>query len=135
MYKGGFTDSAGYIVEELNKEKMVVMEKIGGQNISYFDEFRLRTFNDTPIAPFEGFMRYADETSKGPANSKSRYVIEDVPIGLGLLSSLGKMLKISTPICDSLIILASAINNTDYFEQARTVEKLGIKNIGDIEKL
>jgi hypothetical protein len=31
MYKGGFTDSAGYIVEELDKEKMVVMEKINGE--------------------------------------------------------------------------------------------------------
>jgi opine dehydrogenase len=135
MYKGGFTEPMWNIVEELDKEKMGVMEKIGGQNISCFDEFRLRTFEDTSIDPFEGFMRYADESPKGLANSKSRYITEDVPIGLGLLSSLGKMLKIPTSICDSLIILASAINKTDYFKQARTVEKLGIKNISDIRRL
>lgn len=56
-------------------------------------------------------------------------------MGICLLSSWGKMLKISTPICDSLIALASAINKTDYFKQARTVEKLGIKNISDIRRL
>lgn len=135
MYREGFTESMWNIVEGLDKEKMAVTEKIGGKAVSYFDEFRLRTFNDTSIDPFEGFMRYANESPKGPANSKSRYITEDVPIGLGLLSSLGKMLKIPTPICDSLITLASAINKTDYFKQARTVEKLGIKNISDMEKL
>jgi opine dehydrogenase len=135
MYREGFTESMWNIVEELDKEKMAIIEKIGGEPISYFDEFRLRTFKDTSVDPFEGFMRYADESPKGPANSKSRYITEDVPIGLGLLSSLGKMLQIPTPICDSLIALASAINKTDYFKHARTVEKLGIKNISDIRRL
>jgi len=135
MYKEGFTESIWNIVEALDGEKMAVLEKIGVKPISYFDEFRLRTFEDVSIDPLEGFMRYANESPKGPSSSRSRYITEDVPVGLGLLSSLGKLLQVPTPVCDSLLVLASAINKTNYFEQARTVEKLGIMSPEDINKL
>jgi len=129
MYREGFTPSIWNIVKDLDKEKMEVMERYEIPPTSYFDEFRIRTFGDTSIDPFKGFKKYADESPKGPESSKSRYITEDVPIGLGLLHSLGRKAGVNTPICDSLINIASSINQTNYWEQARTLEKLGISNL------
>lgn len=129
MYREGFTPSIWNIVNDLDKEKMLVMERYKIEPRTYFDEFRIRTFGELTIDPIEGFMKYALESPKGPENSKSRYITEDVPIGLGLLHSLAKKAEIPTPICDSLINIASSINQENYWEQARTLEKLGLDNL------
>ena len=55
---------------------------------------------------------------------------EDVPIGMVLMSSIGKWLGISTPTFDSVIHLFSVINDTDYWEKGRTLEKLGLAEKG-----
>lgn len=132
LYREGFTDSIWNIVSKLDREKMAVMEAVGGKPASYFDAFRLRTFADTSVEPFSGFAKYAQESPKGPSTLRSRYVTEDVPVGLGLLSSLGKHLGRPTHVCDALITIASAINDTDYFAEARTVERLGFAKAQDL---
>jgi len=134
MYTQGFTNSIWKIVRRLDKEKMVVMTKIGGEKRSYFDEFLVRTYQDPgKYTVEEGFNIYANSTSNlKTKNMNTRYITEDVPIGLGLLHSLGKHLNIPTPTCDSLIHLASIMLDTDYFDEARTIESLGFKNVEDL---
>jgi opine dehydrogenase len=122
MYKDGFSPAIWQLVHTLDAEKMAVMEKIGGTPRSYFEEFILRTFDDLSIDPMEGFMHYADEAPGGPNTIWTRYITEDVPIGLGLLSSLGKNLGIPTPLTDNLLRLASLVHNQDYFAEARTLK-------------
>ena len=61
-----------------------------------------------------------------PRTLKMRYIEEDVPCSLVPISSVGKMFKIPTPTIDSLIHLASILNNTDYYSNGRTAERLGI---------
>jgi opine dehydrogenase len=58
----------------------------------------------------------------------TRFIYEDIPNGLCLLSSLAKKAEIDTPICDSLILLANALMKTDYWKAARTKERLGFAN-------
>jgi hypothetical protein len=66
---------------------------------------------------------------KGPENMRDRYITEDVPYGMVLVSSLGDMLKIPTPVHDSVIELCATINGENYWESGRTGEKLGIRNL------
>ncbi len=63
--------------------------------------------------------------AKGPTSVNSRYITEDVPQGLVLLESLGKALKINTPVATALIELASAALMRDLRCGGRTLEALG----------
>jgi opine dehydrogenase len=63
---------------------------------------------------------------KGPASMQDRFVTEDVPYGLVLLSTLGQFLDIPTPISDAIINLSGAINRVDYWAQGRGVNELGL---------
>lgn len=46
-----------------------------------------------------------------------RYVSEDVPYGMLPVSAFGKLLGVSTATIDSVIHLASAMNETDCFRE------------------
>jgi opine dehydrogenase len=125
MYRDGFPPSMWNVVSRLDKEKMDVLERLGAPRVSYFDEFKLRTFIDTTMDPLDAFAHYAAEAPDGPFTLDHRYVTEDVPIGLGLLHSLGKHLGIPTPVCDSLISIATAlVPGRDFWLEARSLEEL-----------
>lgn len=130
MYRDGFSPSVWNVVARLDNEKMDVLEKLGAPRISYFDEFKLRTFENLHIDSVEGFRRYASEAPDGPFTIDHRYITEDVPIGLGLLHSLGLMTEVKTPICDSLIHLASALLPAhDFWQEARSIYQLWDGNL------
>ena len=52
--------------------------------------------------------------------------------GLGLLESLGAALGVPTPVCSSLIEIASAALGCNLRAQGRTIERLGRDNIRTI---
>jgi opine dehydrogenase len=124
LYKHGFTEAVWNIVLRLDAEKMAVMRRVGGQPTSYFEEFVMRTFVDRSIDPMKGFEHYANEAPKGPSTIWTRYVTEDVPVGLGLLDSLGKAAGIPTPTADAVIHLAGVMHDRDYYAEARTMQVL-----------
>ena len=133
MYRDGFTDSIWKIVSALDEEKMSVLSALGFPRISYFDEFKFRTFeNHEEMDSFEGFFRYASESPSGPFTLNNRYLTEDVPMGLGLLSSLGKHLNLSTPIADMLISLSGIVLDRDFQRESRSIESLGFKTIDEM---
>jgi len=69
---------------------------------------------------------FAAGSSKGPASANTRYISEDIPIGMVLWASLGRLLGVPTPTADSLIQISSVVHGTDYWQGGRTVEKLGL---------
>lgn len=62
----------------------------------------------------------------GPDALRFRYITEDVPYALVLISDLGKVAGAPTPVIDGLIALASALNGTDYRASGRTLASLGL---------
>ena len=69
---------------------------------------------------------FAAGSSKGPACTNTRYISEDIPIGMVLWASLGRLLGVPTPTADSLIQISSVVHGTDYWQGGRTLEKLGL---------
>lgn len=130
MYKEVFTPHVWNLVESLDNEKMNVLEKAGAKRMPYVDACKFRNSQDLEIDSREIFLDYAENNSpEGPYVADSRFITEDVPEGLVLLESLGLMLNVDTPTCTGLINIASAALNTDFRENARTVEQLGKENL------
>jgi opine dehydrogenase len=66
---------------------------------------------------------------KAPPTLVHRYLLEDVPMSLVPMSSLGDLLDVPTPTIDSMIQLACVLNGTDYWKEGRTVDKLGLSGM------
>ena len=99
MYRDGFPPSMWNLINQLDEEKMSLLEELGAPRVPYFDEFRVRTFKEPKDVQFEeGFKHYASEAPGGPFSIENRYVTEDVPMGLALMHSLGKAAGVATPV-------------------------------------
>jgi opine dehydrogenase len=65
-----------------------------------------------------------------PFNMKDRiwprYVLEDVPYGTVLISSLAALAGVATPICDGINHLLSVAEEKDFNALGRTTERLGL---------
>jgi len=129
MYREGFTPAIWNLIDVLDKEKNSVIEAYGGTPSSYLDECKYRNSDDLTIDSRSVFESYGKTGGpKGPSAINSRYLLEDVPNGLGLLSSLGAKANIPTPLSDSLILVASYLLNRDLKQEARTLERLGLES-------
>lgn len=134
MYHEVFTPSVWNILEKLDSEKMDVLEKLGFDRLSYVEACKYRnSLNDERDAK-EVFFWYANmpTRAKGPVKVDSRYITEDVPEGLVMLEAIARQLNVDTPICTSLIEMASAALQYDMRKEGRTPEKLGVTNIEKI---
>lgn len=134
MYHEVFTPSVWKILEKLDDEKMDVLESLGFERTSYVEACKYRNSLDDSRDAKEVFFWYAGmpTRAKGPTSVNSRYISEDVPQGLVMLEALAKQLNINTPICTSLIEMASAALGYDMREKGRTTISLGEKNIQKI---
>lgn len=134
MYHEVFTPSVWNILEKLDEEKMNIIDKLGFNRLSYVEACKYRNSLNEERDAKEVFFWYAamPTRAKGPVKVDSRYISEDVPQGLVMLETLGNELNIKTPICTSLIEIASAALGRDLRQEGRTVEKLGKGNIKKI---
>lgn len=66
------------------------------------------------------------KVKNAPASAKERYISEDVPYLLVPIYELAVNAGIRPVIIESIIHLASAYNDEDYFATGRTLEKMGL---------
>lgn len=134
MYRESFSPAIWNLVYDLDKEKNNVIEKFQGQTISYLDACKYRNELDLSQDSLKVFQSYAENGGpKGPDNLNTRFLHEDVIVGLGLLSMLGKEVGVSTRVTDSLITIASSLVKKDFFGLNRTKEDFGIGELNDKE--
>lgn len=138
MYREAFTPTIWRLIEDLDSEKRAILGYFKLPMQGFLESFKYRTCDDMSADPMEVFNHYAQFGSpKGPSDAQTRYITEDVPMGLCFMSSIGKKANISTPVCDALIAIASSMHQKDYYAKGRTLEKLGIGHysVGELKSI
>jgi len=142
LYAEGMTPSVARAYESLNQERLSICKALGYKlyhwdNLEFRDynlgeteeECRYRILNTSMDAAFGKDGIYAGIKMKGPEHMKDRYVTEDVPYGMVLLSTLGNLLGVPTPTHDAVIQLSSVVNRTDYSKTGRGMKQLGLSKL------
>ena len=106
LYAEGMTPAVARTYESLNEERLSICKVMGytlhhWDNLEFKDytlgeteeECRYRILNTSMDAAFGKDGIYAGIKMKGPEHLKDRYVTEDVPYGMVLLSTLGDLLE------------------------------------------
>jgi len=129
-YWEGFTPAINDVVLVADAERCALARALGVEPIT------LHGFFDTAY-PTEGPELWKKIRSNeayrhitAPTSMRTRLIMEDLPTGLVPYSSLGKALGIPTPLCDSLIEICSAMMQTDFRVDGRTLENLGLAGLG-----
>ena len=134
MYREAFTPSTWNLVHDLDREKVALLRVFGLPEQSFSDSFQFRTYDDLSADSLTVFKHYAFHGSpKGPDVVNHRYIYEDVPMGLCLMSSIGKRFNVPTPVCNSLISVAGSLLQRDFWREGRTLERLGLGNMSEDE--
>ena len=142
LYAEGMTPSVARTFESLNEERLSICNALGYKlhhwdNLEFKnynlgeteEECRYRILNTSMDAAFGKDGIYAGIKMKGPDNLKDRFVTEDVPFGMVLLSTLGDLLEIPTPTHDAVIQRTSVINRTKYWKTGRGMKQLGLSTL------
>ncbi|MEL7563443.1 MAG: NAD/NADP octopine/nopaline dehydrogenase family protein [Dehalobacterium sp.] len=69
----------------------------------------------------------------GPFTMENRYITEDIPVGCHVYHELGEKFGVATPVIDSMINLASAILQRDFYKLGYTLDYLGIGHMNKEE--
>lgn len=124
MYREAFTPSVINVIKAFDVEKNKVLNVFGCPSLDYFEAAKWRNTEDLSMDAMDVFRSFAESSNKGPKSLQSRYLTEDVPNGLGLFISIGKIVGIDTSIPEGIMALSSALLGVDFRLQARTIEKL-----------
>lgn len=127
MYKESFSPAIWNLIRQLDREKNSVIEKFGGQAQSYLDACKYRNEENLDKSSIDVFHTYANSGGpKGPDSLNTRYLYEDVQLGLCTLAYLGELSCVETPVTKSLITIASYLVNYDFDKNKRTLNDFGL---------
>ena len=112
----------------MDKERLSVGRELGAHLRTELDAMNaLYASNCETVYEFNRGSVTHGKIHNAPASSKSRYITEDVPYLLVPCYELATKLGLRVPIVESCIHIASAYNDTNYFETGRTLAKMGFE--------
>jgi opine dehydrogenase len=133
-YREGITPSIAAWIEEVDKERLEIVKRLGLKPLRFVDIFYQAGLTSDDARASGSIYRAIHEsepnrTIKSPANLDHRYIREDVGNGLVPMADIGRLLGVETPVIDALITLASVISRTDYRRAGLTLEKMGLASV------
>jgi opine dehydrogenase len=126
-YEEGMTPHVCRAIEAIDAERQAIGAALGVDVLSLLKTYAKMGYGpsgDTFWSVIRGVA--ALNGIKGPTQIDSRYLTEDVPIGLTIYSQLGRQLGVDVPLMESVIHLAGALLSRDFVAEGRTLEGCGI---------
>ena len=111
-----------------DEERMTVMRALGLEAISR-RELRKVSYANKPYVP----IKQEDAVAENAVQVPDRFIDEDVPLNMVLVSEIGHKLGIPTPTTDLLIDLSSLVREKDFRAAATTMEKIGMRSLDKAE--
>lgn len=130
-YYDGISPAVGRLIDALDRERLAIAQALGVRALPFVEQFH-RVGYTTDAARRTGLAYEAfhqsepDRWIKAPGSLDHRFLNEDVPYGLVLLSELGKLVNTATATIDHVIDLACAATGKDYRAQGLTLARLGL---------
>ncbi len=136
-YLEGVTPSTARVLEAADAERVAVGKALGVR-LHTAREWLYLSYDSPGRTLYEAIQ--ATPGYKGvraPATLTHRYILEDVPMSIVPMVSVGRQLKVRTPTLESLVNLASLIHDNDFWKDGRTAERVGLanKSVKDIRML
>ncbi|MCS7294056.1 MAG: NAD/NADP octopine/nopaline dehydrogenase family protein, partial [Dehalococcoidia bacterium] len=116
------------VIAQLDAERVRLGSALG-YSLLPLEEFDRRSYEGVQRAYAVG---QAGQRWSEAANVPPRYIEEDVPMGLVPLASLARASGLRLPVAELMIDLACLVQGTDYRAQGRTLEKLGVREVGEL---
>lgn len=127
VFRQGVSRSAVNLVDAMWKEKKAVMDRLEIA-CTPSPAARYLKFMNPEEHQFDEFKSLA-----GPDVLTNRYITEDTPMLVCLFISVARKLGVDVPLFESLVNVVSAINQTDYYAEGRTLENLGLGDLTEEE--
>lgn len=126
-YREGMTPHVCQAIEAIDAERIAIGAALGVDVLSLKDTYDVMGYGpagDTLYEVMQGVELL--RRIKGPSEINSRYLTEDVPIGLTIYSQLGRAIGVDVPLMESVIHLAGALLGRDFAASGRTLKRCGI---------
>ncbi|HEY1372385.1 MAG TPA: NAD/NADP octopine/nopaline dehydrogenase family protein [Candidatus Binatia bacterium] len=125
------TPAVARVIEGVDRERLRIVERLGLEPRPFVELFyRAGLTSESARASGSVYdaMRESEpnRTIKAPSTLDHRYMHEDVGYGLVPMAEIAARLGVATPVIDSLIAIASAMNGIDYRRDGLTLEKMGL---------
>jgi opine dehydrogenase len=133
-YREGITPAIAAWVEEVDKERLQIVNSLRLKPIPFIDIFYQAGLTSAEARASGSVYRAIHESEanfkiKSPPSLDHRYLHEDVGYGLVPMAEIARLFGIRTPVMSSLITLASVANGIDYSREGLTLEKIGLADI------
>lgn len=129
-YKEGITPSVGRVIQMIDDERKNICHAFGYKEVDIKDRLELMGYCPHGDTVYECIQGSTDIflPLEGPNDLNGRYLAEDAPLSLLAMASIGRAAGVPTPLMDSVVNLAAALKNENYWETGRTLEKIGLNN-------
>jgi opine dehydrogenase len=129
-YYDGISPSVAKIMEELDNERLNIVRAFNLKPVPFVEWFLRRGKTQTKESVYQAIhSSIPNRNFRAPETLTHRFILEDIPFGLVPLSHFGRLVGVSTPVVDSLTLLASRICGRDFLKEGNGLERMGISNM------
>ena len=130
-YRDGITPSVARVMDAMDGERMAVCRALGQTPIPVTEAAVKKGY--CPRLEENSYLTYRGSedfmSSAGPTTLDHRYLTEDIPYSALVVSVLGRITGVPTPLTDAMITLCGALMGEDYWNTGRTAQRLGLEGM------
>jgi opine dehydrogenase len=129
FYISGVTPSVGRLIENIDKERLMISRKYGIRSKSVYQTTKgyYHSPGDNIVELLHRTKTY--RTVHAPNILNNRYLIDDVFMSLTVYQELGNLAGISTKHISALISLAEVVTGHDCSKFSRSLKGIGLNNL------
>ena len=136
-YYDGISESIGEFIMGMDTERINIGKALGleygADLISSIKQYELEY--NVIGENISDIVRRVDayNSIKGPSSLKTRYIYEDVPMGLVPLVAVGKLVNVSVERMELIIRLSELMLEQNFSESGRNLKNLGLEGLSPAE--